>query len=346
MTTRPAGRIRRTLRSRVTIATTSAVLAGVLAAGTVAYASIPDGDGTISGCYANKTRLLRVVDAATEQCRPEETAISWNETGPQGPQGLPGPQGEQGLQGPPGPQGPAGSGVESFDDLAGLPCRVGQPDEGRTIIDFDATTRAMRFTCEATSQWDLTVTMDGGGAGSVKSVPAGIDCPTDCTETMVNGSTVTLTAQDTASSLFSGWSGACSGTAPCTLTIDGHTAVTATFAPAFVLTALVSADGRQISTDPRSGDTWYDHSQSYGALIVDNAGRCDLPPGPDSVKNQSAHHTSCTWKLVDGTYIAAAAQGSDFAPNLSWAGDCWQTTNECDLGPRSTDTVVQVWFHD
>ena len=53
------------------------------------------------------------------------------EPGPQGAQGEVGPAGPAGAQGPPGEQGPAGPqgqpgrGLESFDELAGLPCTAG-----------------------------------------------------------------------------------------------------------------------------------------------------------------------------------------------------------------------------
>lgn len=51
--------------------------------------------GVISACY-NSSGTLRVATS----CRSGETALSWNQTGPQGPAGA---------QGPAGPAGPAGA---------------------------------------------------------------------------------------------------------------------------------------------------------------------------------------------------------------------------------------------
>ena len=73
----------------------------------VALATIPDDGGVISGCYA-KTGALRVIDAATSQCKSGETALSWNQAGPNGPRGDSGPQGEKGYPGAQGPSGPKG----------------------------------------------------------------------------------------------------------------------------------------------------------------------------------------------------------------------------------------------
>src|SRR5205085_6731711 len=88
----------------------------VLAAVTVAlgvaaavHAGIPDGAGTIHGCYTKtappggQPGELRVIDTALGQsCQLSEGAVNWSQTGP------PGPQGPQGPQGPPGPKGDKG----------------------------------------------------------------------------------------------------------------------------------------------------------------------------------------------------------------------------------------------
>jgi hypothetical protein len=66
----------------------------VLLAAGAAIASIPDSTGVINGCYNKVNGNLRVIDAASQTCRPDETAIFWSQTGPAGPQGPPGPMGQ------------------------------------------------------------------------------------------------------------------------------------------------------------------------------------------------------------------------------------------------------------
>jgi predicted extracellular nuclease len=75
----------------------------------------------------------------------------------------------------------------------------------------------------------LTVSKSGAGSGSVTSNPAGINCGATCVGTFANGGTVTLTATPAAGSAFAGWSGACSGTGACVVTMGGDRAVTASF---------------------------------------------------------------------------------------------------------------------
>ncbi len=78
----------------------------ILFTGIIAFASIPGGDGVINSCY-KKSGDLRVIDSA-EQCKSNETALNFNQTGPQGPQGPAGPIGPQGLQGARGATGATG----------------------------------------------------------------------------------------------------------------------------------------------------------------------------------------------------------------------------------------------
>jgi hypothetical protein len=76
----------------------------------------------------------------------------------------------------------------------------------------------------------LTVTMAGIGGGSAASSPIGIACAPTCGATFESGTAVTLTATPDAGSVFAGWSGACTGTGTCTLTMNAAKSMTATFA--------------------------------------------------------------------------------------------------------------------
>lgn len=105
---------------------------GLLAAGGAAYATIPGSGGVIHGCYANSGGL-RVIDTATDACKPGETALDWSVQGPPGPQGPAGPQGAagpagqqgppgpQGAQGPQGPQGPSGASHGYITSISNFP---------------------------------------------------------------------------------------------------------------------------------------------------------------------------------------------------------------------------------
>ncbi len=110
---------------------------------------------------------------------------------------------------------------------------------------------------EEPTQETLTVTESGSGSGTVSSEPAGISCPSSCSEHFNEGRLVTLTASPAAGSEVAGWSGACSGTpasGPCKVTMSEARAVGVQFAltpsPAAASAAASAAVTRSPAPDP------------------------------------------------------------------------------------------------
>ena len=75
----------------------------------------------------------------------------------------------------------------------------------------------------------LTVNSAGTGAGTVTSSPAGINCPGTCTASFSKGAAVVLTATPDSGNTFAGWSGACTGSGKCSVTLEASATVTPTF---------------------------------------------------------------------------------------------------------------------
>ncbi|HEY4478896.1 MAG TPA: InlB B-repeat-containing protein, partial [Candidatus Paceibacterota bacterium] len=78
-------------------------------------------------------------------------------------------------------------------------------------------------TPSASNTYILTIVRNGSGTVSGN----GISCGTDCSESYEENSSVTLTATPAAGYTFAGWSGACSGSALCTVSINGPNTVIA-----------------------------------------------------------------------------------------------------------------------
>lgn len=89
----------------------------------------------------------------------------------------------------------------------------------------------------------LAVTKAGTGLGTVTGL--GLACGAVCTVNYLVGTSVTLLAAADSNSVFTGWGGACSGTAPtCTVSLDAARSVTANFtATAFTLTVAKTGTG-------------------------------------------------------------------------------------------------------
>lgn len=96
-----------------------------------------------------------------------------------------------------------------------------------TVSPVSATTITATFA--PTTVVALTLTVSGSGTGTVTSTPAGLSCGASCSVSFAAGTSVVLTATATAGSVFAGWSGACTGSGPCTVVMDQARAVTARF---------------------------------------------------------------------------------------------------------------------
>ena len=76
----------------------------------------------------------------------------------------------------------------------------------------------------------LDVTKSGAGSGVVTSSPSGINCGTVCSQDYITGTEITLSADPTGGSTFTGWSGGgCSGTGTCTVIMSQDYNVSADF---------------------------------------------------------------------------------------------------------------------
>src|SRR5215467_3897974 len=83
------------MRKVIIAVAAAAAVAVAVTGGAIAYASIPDANGVIHGCYTVKGGSLRVIDTAKGQtCLTGQHSLNWNQKGPQGP---PGPAGVSGY---------------------------------------------------------------------------------------------------------------------------------------------------------------------------------------------------------------------------------------------------------
>jgi subtilisin family serine protease len=176
-----------------------------------------------------------------------------------------------------------------------------------TVTDL----RSMRLSFLTGTAHALTVSRAGSGTGSVKSAPLGINCGSDCSEAYTEGTMVTLTPTAGAYSTFAGWSGACTGTSTCTVTMSEARNVTATFnAAPYTLTVTRSGTGAGTVTSAPAG---------------------------------IACGSTCTAAMNGGasvTLTATPATGSRFA---GWSGACTGTTSTCTVSMTAARSVTATF---
>ncbi len=97
--------------------------------------------------------------------------------------------------------------------------------------DDDSNIADVTITVDPVAENRQTVTVTRIGNARITSSPAGIDCGNVCSADFDEGTVVTLMATPDPGWTFSGWAGACGGSATCVLTVDTGKAVTAAFEP-------------------------------------------------------------------------------------------------------------------
>ncbi len=148
------------------------------------------------------------------------------------------------------------------------------------------------------------------GNGTVTSAPAGIVCGNECSKAFSANTVVTLTAAASLNSVFSKWSGACSGAgATCTVTMTEAKTVGAAFYDSAHVTLTVTS--------------------TAGGIVT------TLPGGIDC-------GTRCTAGFAPGAYVSVVATPNHGFRFAGWSGACTGAST-CDV-TMTGNLAVQATF--
>ena len=228
------------------------------------FAGFSGGTGSASSCSTSPCGFTITANSsvtATFNLKPTEFALTVNKAG-------------------------TGSGAVQCEVGAGSPepCATEYPEGTALTLIAEASAGSefagfsgacTGFTCEVTMdaprsvtatfslippefEYPLTVERIGTGSGTVTSDPAGIDCGSDCTETLPEGTKVTLTATPAPGSVFDHWTGGgCTGSGSCTTTMSTSRTAKAVFTAVGDRTLTVSrtgAGGGTVTSSPTGID--------------------------------------------------------------------------------------------
>jgi hypothetical protein len=258
----------------------------------------PKGDSGVTGATGPSG-----ADGATGAQGPTGAQGAKGDAGATGATGPAGPKGVTGATGATGPTGPAGN-LAGIDSLAGKPCNMALAAPGSLEVTYDLAGH-VTILCNIAAV-TLTVTRSGAGGGTVMG--SGITCGSTCSHSYPPGTTITLNESPDGTSVFTGWSGACSGSGTaCTFTINANASVDAGFdaLPAVSLAITKSGTGTGVV--------------SSGSDIL-----CGV---------------ICTHQYLPGTSVTLTAAPDTDVIFDSWSGACSGTTPTCTFTINSAANV-------
>ncbi|MBI2087107.1 MAG: hypothetical protein HYT69_03000 [Candidatus Zambryskibacteria bacterium] len=199
------------------------------------------------------------------------------------------------------------------------------------------------FDCVVPQSQTFSVSKSGTGSGTITSAPSGISCGIDCSESYNYGTSVTLTALPSSGSSLTNWSGDCSDSGSCTVSMTQARNVTANFTlGAYVLNVSRSGTGSGTVTSSPLGINCgsncsenYDYNTSVtltatpsgGSIFSGWSGGGCSGTGSCVVTMSSA--TSVTANFTLSTYNLTTSinsgSGTITAPGINCPGDCTES---------------------
>lgn len=144
------------------------------------------------------------------------------------------------------------------------------------------------------------------GSGTVTGSPSGINCGATCSYGFATGTTVTLSATPASGYFFTGWSGACSGTGPCSIAMNSNKNVSANFA---------------VLTNNR--------------LSVTKSGKGTVNSSPAGINCGS----TCSFSYPSNTSVTLTATPSKGYVFAGWSGSC-SGTGACIVAMSTNNSVT------
>jgi len=197
-------------------------------------------------------------------------------------------------------------------------------------------------------KFKLSVSVNGSGA--ISSSPSGIDCTTNCSNDYAEGSQVSLTASAQKGYTFKNWTGDCSGSSQCTITMNSAAQVQAVFeqnaTQFYQLSVNVTGSGTVAST-PSGISCGNDCAQSY-----EEGEQVSLVATPSEGFEFVGWGESCTGtsncnvvlsqnKSVSAEFRAVGVQTNTLTVSVSGSGSVTSSPAGIDCGNDCTENFTQ-----
>jgi hypothetical protein len=187
-----------------------------------------------------------------------------------------------------------------------------QPLYSNSAYNANSGSDCVMSTTPPTPTYSLSVSKSGTGAtaGTVTSSPSGINCGSTCSANYASGTAVMLTATPASGTVFTGWSGACTGMLTvCTVTMNAAESATASFASSATLSVSKSGTGASAGT---------------------------VTSSPSGINCGS----TCSANYASGTAVMLTATPASGAVFTGWSGACTGMLTACTVTMNAAKSVT------
>lgn len=216
-----------------------------------------------------------------------------------------------------------------------------------TVTVNAATTVTATFNVSGTN-YSLSLSKSGAGSGTVVSSPTGISCGATCSASFASGTVVNLSTAATTGSTFTGWSGACTGTGSCSISMNANTVVDAAFSlNSYAATVTKSGAGTGTVTSTPAGidcGSTCSSTFNHGTSVTMTA----TPASGSTFSGWSGACSgtgSCAFSISASTSIGASFALNSYAVTVSKVGTGSGTVTSSPAGINCGSTCSSSFSH-
>ncbi len=176
------------------------------------------------------------------------------------------------------------------------------------VVNYTSYKNAPPRSIPAIEKHQLTINKNGTGTGNVTG--QGINCGNDCSDEYIKNQQLILTATPTDDSNFADWSGACSGTENCNLTMNQNQNVTAIFNLKNKFMLMVSNNG------------------TGTGIVIGQGINC----GND-----------CSEEYIENTGVTLSANSTAGSSFAGWNGGGCSGTGNCSITMTQNQNVIAIF---
>ncbi|MBL7142403.1 MAG: hypothetical protein ISS83_01990, partial [Candidatus Pacebacteria bacterium] len=196
--------------------------------------------------------------------------------------------------------------------------------------------------CQTQQSYTLTINKNPTAGGTVSSSDSGISCGSTCSKSYTSGTTVTLAATPLSGYTFWGWTGACTGTGSCVISMTSAKYVQANFtvtAPSTYALAVTSSGASSVAITGSSAT--YSGTANYLKSGITSGTNLTLTAPATSGGYSFSSWSGCNSVSGTGNRTCNLAMSADKSVNVFYTATA-EPEEEIDVPTVTTNSATSI----